>query len=251
MRKNKAAIKVVIPARFGSSRLPAKPLLEINDKPIFWHVVQRVLEAGIPLNNIVIATDHAAIFSKAVQLKLPVMMTDINHISGTDRVNEVAGKLAWDEQSIVINVQGDEPLIPSDLIKNLIEFTVENNKFDIITAVTSIDTSAELLNINVVKAVITEFGQALYFTRAPAPLNRDNDIDITLAKRHIGIYAYTVKSLAEICRLPESQLENYEKLEQLRALANGLTIGAVSYEGNVPHGIDTQDDYDIIKGLMG
>jgi 3-deoxy-manno-octulosonate cytidylyltransferase (CMP-KDO synthetase) len=250
MEEKKTAIKVVIPARFGSSRLPAKPLLEINNKPIFWHVVQRVLEAGVPLNDIVIATDHAAIFAKAKELKLPVMMTDTNHISGTDRVNEIAGKLAWGEQTIVINVQGDEPLIPSDLIKNLIEFTVENNKFDITTAVTSIDTNTELLNINVVKAIITEFGQALYFTRAAAPLNRDSVTDLTLAKRHIGIYAYTVESLIVICRLPESQLERYEKLEQLRPLANGLTIGAVSYEGNVPHGIDTQDDYDIIKRLM-
>ncbi|MFT5636899.1 MAG: 3-deoxy-manno-octulosonate cytidylyltransferase (CMP-KDO synthetase) [Cognaticolwellia sp.] len=250
MKEQQAAIKVVIPARFGSSRLPAKPLLEINNKPIFWHVVQRVLEAGVPLNDIVIATDHLAIFSKAEQLKLPVMMTDTNYISGTDRVNEVAVKSNWDKQTIVINVQGDEPLIPAGLIQNLIDFTVENYRFDITTAVTSINTRAELLNINVVKAIITEFGQALYFTRAPAPLNRDNDAELTLAKRHIGIYAYTVKSLAAICRLPESQLENYEKLEQLRALTNGLTIGAFSYKGDVPHGIDTQDDYDIIKRLM-
>jgi 3-deoxy-manno-octulosonate cytidylyltransferase (CMP-KDO synthetase) len=178
------------------------------------------------------------------------MITDSTHISGTDRVNEVAGKFAWTKQTIVINVQGDEPLIPADLIQNLINFTVENNNFDITTAVTSIESKAELLNINVVKAIITEFGQALYFTRAAAPLNRDNEEDITLAKRHIGIYAYTVKALAEICHLPESQLENYEKLEQLRALANGLTIGAFSYEENIPHGIDTQDDYDKIKGIM-
>jgi 3-deoxy-manno-octulosonate cytidylyltransferase (CMP-KDO synthetase) len=250
MKEHQAVIKVVIPARFGSSRLPAKPLLEINNKPIFWHVVQRVLEAGVPLNDIVIATDHTAIFSKAEQLELPVMMTDNDHISGTDRVNEIAEKCAWDKHTIVINVQGDEPLIPAGLIQHLIEFTVNNNRFDITTAVTSIETRAELLNINVVKAIITEFGQALYFTRSAAPLNRDNDDDMTLAKRHVGIYAYSVKSLAEICRLPESQLENYEKLEQLRALTNGLTIGAFSYEGNIPHGIDTQDDYNIIKRLM-
>lgn len=250
MKEQQAIIKVVIPARFGSSRLPAKPLLEINNKPIFWHVAQRVLEAGVPLDDIVIATDHTAIFSKAEQLKLPVMMTATQHISGTDRVNEVAEKFDWDEQTIVVNVQGDEPMIPPALIQDLIEFTIDNSRFDITTAVTSIDNTAEFLNINVVKAIVTEFGQALYFTRAAAPLNRDNEADFTLAKRHIGIYAYTVKSLAVICRLPESLLENYEKLEQLRALANGLTIGAFSYEGDIPHGIDTQDDYDNIKGLM-
>jgi 3-deoxy-manno-octulosonate cytidylyltransferase (CMP-KDO synthetase) len=242
-------VKVVIPARYGSSRLPAKPLLELNGMPIFWHVVQRVIEAGVLLEDIIIATDHEAIFTKANELMLPVLMTSLDHISGTDRINEVATQLNWEESTIVINVQGDEPLIPAKLIQDLIIFTVENH-YDISTVVTPIIKHDELTNPNVVKAILTEHGQALYFTRSASPYNRDKQSDLTLANRHIGIYAYTVKSLAKFCSLPESTLENYEKLEQLRALTNNLTIGALAYLGDIPHGIDTDDDYLATKKIM-
>lgn len=247
MKKN--IVKVVVPARYSSIRLPAKPLLELNGMPIFWHVSQRVLEAGVLLEDLVIATDHISIYNKANELSLPVIMTSTEHKSGTDRINEVAHKLNWSNETTVLNVQGDEPLIPANLIQDLIEFTLGNH-YDISTVVTHIENYDELVNPNVVKALITEFGQALYFTRSPSPFNRNEPSDFTLAKRHIGIYAYTVSVLVKYCSFPESVLERCEKLEQLRALSNNLTIGALNYSEKIPHGIDTKKDYFAIKALM-
>jgi len=243
-------VKVVIPARYGSSRLPAKPLLEINNKPIFWHVVQRVLESGVSISNIVVATDDTRIEAKAKTLSLPVVMTAVEHVSGTDRVNEVVNKLGWSKNTLVINVQGDEPLIPPSLISKLIEFTTINTQFDITTAATKIKQYDDFINPNVVKAITTEHNQAVYFTRSAAPLNRDEPSDLTNAKRHIGIYIYRVSALHTLCSLPESTLEKLEKLEQLRAITNGLIIGVMSYKGEIPHGIDTKQDYLNAKAVM-
>lgn len=242
--------KVVIPARYGSTRLPAKPLLEINKKPIFWHVAQRILEAGISINDLVIATDDSRIEIKANQLQLPVVMTKSTHASGTDRVSEVATKLGWSENTLVVNVQGDEPLIPSALIKKLISFSKMNPLFDLCTASVAINDYEDFTNPNVVKAIVTENNQALYFTRSPAPVDRDAPESLSHANRHIGIYLYSVKVLQKLCGLPESALEKSEKLEQLRALSNGLTIGVMKYSGDIPHGIDTESDYLNVKAIM-
>ncbi|MBG9999208.1 3-deoxy-manno-octulosonate cytidylyltransferase [Pseudoalteromonas sp. NSLLW24] len=246
----KNGIKVVIPARYGSSRLPAKPLLELNNKPLFWHVTQRVLEANVSIEDIVIATDDLRIEKKAKELKLPVVMTSINNSSGTDRVNEVVNILGWSANSYVINVQGDEPLIPPELIRKLIKFTTLNDKFDITTVVTPIKSYEDFIDLNVVKAIVTEQNQALYFSRSPAPLNRDEPTDFSKAKHHIGIYIYKVSALQKFCSLPESLLEQLEKLEQLRAISNQLTIGVMNFNGEVHHGIDTEKDYLKIKELM-
>ena len=242
--------KVVIPARYGSSRLPAKPLLEICGKPVFWHVVQRVLEAGVAIDDILIATDDARIEEAAKALSLPVVMTSDKHVSGTDRVHEVALKMAWPESTLVMNVQGDEPLIPACLISDLIQFTQQNTRFSVTTAATPITRLNVFNNLNVVKAIVSEHNEALYFTRAPAPVNRDKPEDLTAAKRHIGVYVYKVAALKTICALPESHLEKLEKLEQLRALSNGLSIGVMDYNGDIPHGIDTKEDYLAVKQKM-
>jgi len=242
--------KVVIPARYGSSRLPAKPLLEICGKPVFWHVVQRVLEAGVAIDDILIATDDARIEEVAKALSLPVVMTSDKHVSGTDRVNQVALKMAWPESTLVMNVQGDEPLIPESLIRELIDFTQQNNNFSVTTAATAITKLSDFNNLNVVKAIVSEHNEALYFTRAPAPINRDAPDDLAAAKRHVGVYVYKVSALKTICALPESHLEKLEKLEQLRALSNGLSIGVMDYIGDIPHGIDTKEDYLAVKQKM-
>lgn len=247
---NYQEFKVVIPARYGSTRLPGKPLLEINSKPIFWHVAQRVLEAGVDIDNIVIATDDIRIETKASELKIPVVMTKSEHVSGTDRVNEVAIKLGWSESTLVVNVQGDEPQIPPALIKMLIDFTKLNPHFDLCTAAVAIKNHEDFINSNVVKAIVTENNQALYFTRSAAPINRDMPEDLTSANRHIGIYLYNVKTLRVLCSLIESVLERNEKLEQLRALSNGLTIGVMKYQDEIPHGIDTEKDYLNVKAIM-
>ncbi|WP_060988934.1 3-deoxy-manno-octulosonate cytidylyltransferase [Photobacterium leiognathi] len=243
-------IKVIIPARFNSSRLPGKPLLLINNFPIFWHVFQRCIEAGFSSENILLATDHKKIFELAEELNIPVVMTSDKHESGTDRINEVVTNLDLDNDSLVINVQGDEPLIPSQLIKQLALFALENKKFALTTAVTPICEYKDFINPNVVKAILGEGGRAIYFTRSPSPLNRDNSNSLELAYRHIGIYTYRVSDLKEFCSYSESSLEKYEKLEQLRALSNGMPIGACIYNDELPHGIDTQEDYDAVKLLM-
>lgn len=243
-------IKIVIPARYSSTRLPGKPLLLLNGKPIFWHVVQRALGAGVKLEDVVLATDNKIIEQKAKELNIPVVMTCESHVSGTDRVNEVANIVDWSDDTIVVNIQGDEPLVPSELIQSLITFTAQNNHFDITTIVTPITTIEEFNNPNVVKAILGEHNIALYFSRSTAPYHRDIPTDISLAKRHIGIYAYKRSSLRIFCQYPEAKIEAYEKLEQLRALANGLQIGALETLSPPAHGIDTLDDYQSIKQIM-
>lgn len=243
-------IKVVIPARYGSSRLPGKPLLQLCGKPIFWHVFQRVVEAGVPCQDIVVATDDDRIFSEASQLAIPCVMTDVDHASGTDRLNEVASQFGWDDEALIINVQGDEPLIPSSLIRQVIGFTKENVLFDITTAISPIHSVEDVNNPNIVKVAMGENSRAIYFSRSAIPYNRDKPKSTDTVYRHIGIYAYSVKSLRQFCQYSESSLENTEKLEQLRALSNGLSIGATIVEQAPPHGIDTEQDYLNVKTIM-
>ncbi|SEG66028.1 3-deoxy-manno-octulosonate cytidylyltransferase [Vibrio hangzhouensis] len=243
-------LKVVIPARFGSSRLPGKPLLQLCGKPIFWHVFQRAVEAGVSPEDIVVATDDDRIFSKASQLSIPCVMTDADHASGTDRLNEVATQLGWDDETLVINVQGDEPLIPSSLIRQLIAFTKESSLFDITTAISPIHSIEDVNNPNIVKVAMGQCSRAVYFSRSAIPFNRDQPESIDSVFRHIGIYAYSVKILRKFCQSPESTVEQLEKLEQLRALSNGLSIGATIVEHAPPHGIDTEQDYLNVKAIM-
>jgi 3-deoxy-manno-octulosonate cytidylyltransferase (CMP-KDO synthetase) len=244
------SIKIVIPARYGSSRLKGKPLLKILEKPIVLHVIERCQQAGIPNEDIIVATDDKRILSVLELSGVQVVMTSDKHESGTDRICEVANIMQWDDQTIVLNVQGDEPMIPPKLISDLATFALTHKEYEITTAVVPIANVAEFSNPNVVKAILGENGRAIFFTRAAAPVNRDYPNDYTLAKRHIGIYAYRVSALKKFCTYKEDTLENCEKLEQLRALSHGMPIGALVYAGVVPHGIDTIDDYENIKLLM-
>lgn len=243
-------LKVVIPARYGSSRLPGKPLLQLCGYPLFWHVFQRVIEAGVAAEDIVLATDDNRITSEAIRLSIPCVMTDVNHSSGTDRLNEVATTLGWSDDILVLNVQGDEPLIPSALIRQLIEFTKKNNQFAITTAISQIQSVSDVANPNIVKVALGEHGRAVYFSRSPIPYNRDEPQSMNAVYRHIGIYAYSVNSLRQFCQYPESVLEQLEKLEQLRALSHGMSIGATIVEQAPPHGIDTEQDYLNVKTIM-
>ncbi|CAH9061670.1 3-deoxy-manno-octulosonate cytidylyltransferase [Pseudoalteromonas haloplanktis] len=243
-------VKVVIPARYGSSRLPGKPLLLLNGKPMYWHVVQRVIEAGVALSDIVVATDDERIVQSVISESIPVQITSSKHVSGTDRINEVVTTNKWDDNVVVLNVQGDEPLIPSALIADLISFSINNKDYSITTAVTPIQSESDYTNPNVVKAILAEENRALYFTRSASPFSRDNPKDYSLAYRHIGIYGYRVSALKRFCTYPESKLEEYEKLEQLRALSYGMSIGAIVATSAPPHGIDTKADYEELKQLM-
>lgn len=243
-------IKIVIPARYGSSRLEGKPMMEILNKPIFWHVHQRCIEAGFNPEDIYLATDDERIYQKSLSLNLNTVMTSQQHQSGTDRIYEVVRMKKWKSEDIVINVQGDEPMISSTLISQLANFSSSRPEFDITTAVTPISSFSEFEDPNVVKAVMGLNNRALYFTRSTTPYKRDTPDSIDLAFKHIGIYAYTVQSLSKFCSFDEAPLESYEKLEQLRALSNGLNIGAWYYDGKVSHGVDTLSDYQIIKKKM-
>lgn len=243
-------VKVVIPARYGSSRLPGKPLLTLLDKPVIWHVIERCKEAGIEQNDIFVATDDQRIIDALRDESIQVVLTSSEHQSGTDRINEVAQIKGWDDDIIIVNVQGDEPMIPYRLIQRIVSFTQLNPSYHITTAVVPLVSQDDFVNLNVVKAIIGYNGRALYFTRSPSPLNRDNSSDLSLAKRHIGIYAYRASALKQFCSYSEDELEQYEKLEQLRALSHGMSIGATIFDGFVPHGIDTMDDYDNIKKIM-
>lgn len=244
------SVKVVIPARYGSSRLPGKPLLTLLDKPIIWHVIERCKEAGIEQADIFVATDDQRIDDVLKDKGIQVVLTSSSHQSGTDRINEVVELKEWSGDTVVVNVQGDEPMIPPGLIQQLVSFTLSNPSYNLTTAVVPLRSQDDFVNPNVVKAVLGHNGRALYFTRSASPMNRDNPSDLSFAKRHIGIYAYRVSALKEFCSYVEDELESYEKLEQLRALSHGMSIGAMTFDGVVPHGIDTSDDYETIKRIM-
>ena len=248
------AIHIVIPARYGSSRLPGKPLLDIGGKPLIWHVFQRALESNI--KSIVVATDHIDIYNAVKAFNGNVVMTSLNHVNGTERLAEVAEHLSFSDNDIVINLQGDEPLIPFSLIESMTKLLEDNPSAGISTLCCPILTLSSVINPNIVKVIKTDSGKALYFSRAPIPWNRDQFCNINTATlsepyyRHIGIYAYRVSTLRRISALPVSTLESCESLEQLRALQAGVEIQVGVLEEAPPHGVDTMDDYLTIKKLL-
>ncbi len=221
--------RVVIPARFGSTRLPGKALLPIHGKPLVQWVYERAAAAGA--REVLLATDDERIVSAARKFGAEALMTAATHPSGTDRIAEVARRRGWAADDIVINLQGDEPLMPPALIAQLAALLAAEPHADIGTLATPIDSVAELLDPNIVKVVTDTRGRALYFSRAPIPWDRDGagagsaaQNDCGGARRHCGIYAYRVAALLRLAQLPVAPLEAREQLEQLRALEHGLVI---------------------------
>lgn len=221
--------RVVIPARYSSTRLPGKVLLSLAGKPMIQWVYERA--RGSAAREVVIATDDARIASVARAFGAAVAMTAATHASGTDRIAEVAMQRGWDEEDIVVNVQGDEPLMPPALIDQVASVLHDAPSAGVATLASAIGSLEEFLNPNVVKVVTDVAGRALYFSRAPIPWNRDSAVGGLAtqqrhdeARRHIGIYAYRVSALMRLSSLPAARLESLEKLEQLRALANGIEI---------------------------
>jgi len=215
--------RVVIPARFDSSRLPGKALLPLAGKPMLQWVFERA--RGSCAAETIVATDDERISSAARGFGAEVAMTARTHISGTDRIAEVARARGWADDEIVVNVQGDEPLIPPAIINQVAELLAANPRADIATLASKLDNAADLADPNVVKVACDATGRALYFSRAPIPFNRDAPATLTPASlRHVGIYAYRVAALRKLAGLPASRLEQIEKLEQLRALENGMEI---------------------------
>jgi 3-deoxy-manno-octulosonate cytidylyltransferase (CMP-KDO synthetase) len=241
------AFKVVIPARYGSTRLPGKPLLDIAGKPMIAHVCERALAADA--EQVVVATDDRRIFAAVEALGLQVVMTDPNHQSGTERIAEVARILGWNDDNIVVNLQGDEPLIPPAYIRDAAEALAGQTQAGIATLAAKIEDSDEIFNPNAVKVVLDKNGYALYFSRAPIPWNRSTfpdrhePADAALPHlRHIGMYAYTVGFLKRYCGWPASPLESVESLEQLRILWHGEKV-LVKIVAQTPEaGVDTEED---------
>jgi 3-deoxy-manno-octulosonate cytidylyltransferase (CMP-KDO synthetase) len=221
--------RVVIPARYAATRLPGKLLLPLAGKPIVQWVYERARAAGAL--EVLIATDDDLIVSAAHAFGAEVVMTAAGHASGTDRIAEVARARGWPTGSVVVNVQGDEPLMPTALIRQVAALLATHADADIATLASPITVVSEFLDPNTVKVVADGAGRALYFSRAPIPWNRDgaptglaSQRDLTGARRHLGIYAYRVAALLRLAALPVSALENSEKLEQLRALEAGFDI---------------------------
>jgi 3-deoxy-manno-octulosonate cytidylyltransferase (CMP-KDO synthetase) len=247
--------RVVIPARYGSSRLPGKALREIAGKPMVQWVYERACASGA--GEVLIATDDDLIVSAAHAFGAPAQMTDRAHASGTDRIAQVARARGWGAQEIVVNVQGDEPLIPAALIAQVARVLEESAGADIATLAASLESVAELLEPSVVKVVTDARGRALYFSRAPIPWNRDSAPEGILtqqdcggAQRHIGIYAYRVGALLKLARLPPGLLEVREKLEQLRALEHGMTIQVVTASERPGPDVNTLADLARVSALM-
>lgn len=248
--------KIVIPARYGSSRLPGKPLALINGHPMVWHVWQRALETGIPATDIWVATDDQRIYDIVATFGANVVMTDVNHSCGTDRLAEVVTLLGWDQNEIVVNVQGDEPLLPARLIQLAADTLATDHESGIATLACPIVDFEQVMAPQCVKVVTNMAGQALYFSRAPIPWDRERFAQLQSTDalsshsgiaashwlRHIGLYAYRVNTLTSLSHLVASPLEQLESLEQLRALWHGIKIAVARVEQAPPHGVDTPED---------
>jgi len=243
----------VIPARFASQRLPGKPLREIAGKPMVQWVHERAVASGA--RRVWIATDDPRIEAACRAFGANVQTTSPDHASGTDRIAEVARVQEWAPSDIVVNVQGDEPVLPPALIRQVAQLLESSPAAGVATLATPIRASEELLDPNVVKVVIGGQGLALYFSRAPIPWHRDGADDrgptrFDGALRHLGLYAYRVDALEKLARLKPTVLERTEKLEQLRALENGIGI-AVGIASELPGpGVDTEEDLRAVEEIL-
>jgi 3-deoxy-manno-octulosonate cytidylyltransferase (CMP-KDO synthetase) len=247
---------VVIPARYGSTRLPGKPLLDIGGKPMVQRVWEQAKASGAA--EVLIATDDERIRAAAELFGARVCMTLADHPSGTDRLQQVAADSGWDDEHIVVNVQGDEPLIPPAVIDQVAANLAANREAGIATLREELSSIEELVNPNAVKVVTDARGMALYFSRATVPWPRDAFAEDTTTMpvsgewfRHIGIYAYRCAFLHQYVSWPPAPLETLECLEQLRALYNGVRIHVATARQPVPGGVDTEADLEAVRRHFG
>jgi 3-deoxy-manno-octulosonate cytidylyltransferase (CMP-KDO synthetase) len=247
--------RVVIPARHASTRLPGKPLALIAGEPMIRHVHRIATRAGA--FEVIVATDDERIRAACAAFGAAVEMTDAGHASGTDRIAEVAARRRWAGDEIVVNVQGDEPMLPPALIAQAAGLLAATPGAAIATLATPIASEAEYADPNVVKVVARADGLALYFSRAPIPWDRDAAAADSPARdrhrgarRHLGIYAYRVSALAALAAAPPAALELRERLEQLRALSMGLAIAVADAAEPPGPGVDTALDLARVEALL-
>ena len=239
------SFSVVIPARYASTRLPGKPLLDIAGKPMLQHTWERALLSGA--SRVVIATDDVRILEAANAFGAEVLMTSASHQSGSDRICEVVDALGFDDSECVINVQADEPLIPPEAIDQVAESLRLNADYGLATLCESIEAEREYSEPSSVKVVMDKVGRALYFSRAPIPASVSLP---TECYRHIGIYAYRVGVLRKFVTWPVAAIEAVERLEQLRALYNGVAIHVSIASTRIPPGVDTPEDLAAVRAFL-
>tara|TARA_R110002073_G_scaffold25378_21_gene84244 strand:- start:415 stop:1161 length:747 start_codon:yes stop_codon:yes gene_type:complete len=232
---------VVIPARYASQRLPGKPLIDLCGKSMIERVYEQASKSQA--TRVVVATDDQRIADAVASFGGDCCMTRGDHVSGTDRVQEVASQLGLTPDQRIVNVQGDEPLIPPGVINQVAELLVDSAA-PMTTLAEPIESLEDFLDPNIVKVVTDDNGDALYFSRAPIPWDRDSSPQQVSqnARRHIGIYGYRVSLLNEFVAWPPGQLEMIEKLEQLRMMARGVRISVADSIEIIPPGIDTASD---------
>ena len=253
---------VIIPARFASTRLPGKLLLDLAGKPVIQHVYERALQSGA--EQVIVATDEQKIVDAVKQFSGEVVLTTQEHQSGTDRIAEAAAYHKLLDETVIVNVQGDEPMISPEEIQQVANDLEHHSDASIATLRALIDNTQDVFNPNIVKVVVDAEGFALFFSRAPIPWHRGqfNNVNPQLNQsvemadlqvpyyRHLGIYAYRAGFLKTYVALRQTVLEKTEALEQLRALENGykIYVGLTSHKDSV--GIDTQDDYQKVKQIL-
>ena len=237
---------VVIPARYASTRLPGKPLVDIGGRSMIEWVYESACQAGA--SEVIIATDDARIKDVCTGIGAHVELTG-THRTGTDRIAEVAQRLGWPDEQIIVNVQGDEPLLPPAVISQTAELLANKPDASISTLFTSITSEEEWLDPNTVKVVADNKNNALYFSRAPIPYPRE-DGTVETPKRHIGLYAYRVHVLKILAASESCELERVEKLEQLRALWLGFNILIAEAVEEPPSGVDTPEDLETVRKIF-
>jgi 3-deoxy-manno-octulosonate cytidylyltransferase (CMP-KDO synthetase) len=247
--------RVVIPARFDSARLPGKVLMPIGGRPMLHWVCERARASGA--EQVIVATDDTRIQEAARQAGVECVMTSRTHLSGTDRIAEAAAKLRWVADDIIVNLQGDEPLMPPALIEQVARLLQDHADADLATLAAPVISAAEFRDPNAVKVVLAQDGRALLFSRAPIPWDRDGanaelpgPDSYRHALRHIGLYAYRVRSLLRISQLPPAPLELREKLEQLRPLAHGMQIRVAIAAERPGVDVNTPTDLERIRALL-
>ncbi|MEX1993593.1 MAG: 3-deoxy-manno-octulosonate cytidylyltransferase [Steroidobacteraceae bacterium] len=247
--------RVAIPARHASTRLPGKPLALLAGTPMILHVHRLAERSGA--RQVIVATDDERIQALCRGAGVDVVMTAPEHASGTDRIAEVARRRGWADEEIVVNVQGDEPLLPAALIGQAAALLAAHPAADIATLATPVTSLAEYLDPNVVKVVTALNGQALYFSRAPIPWDRDgataglaSQTRFQGARRHLGLYAYRVAALRRLAATPPLALEQHERLEQLRALQMGLVIVVADAVEAPGPGVDTAEDLARVEAIL-
>ncbi|MFI4895820.1 MAG: 3-deoxy-manno-octulosonate cytidylyltransferase [Steroidobacterales bacterium] len=247
--------RVVIPARFGSTRLPGKPLLPLAGKPMIQWVYERARRSGA--EQVIVATDDERIAQRVRELGGEAVLTSATHASGSDRIAEIVLREGWRDSDIVVNLQGDEPLMPEALIDQVAALLAGHASAELTTLSVPLDSVASLLDPNVVKVVTDAQQRALYFSRAPIPWSREgaahglsSQRSCALARRHLGLYAYRVAALLRLAALPPSPLEQLEKLEQLRALEHGMDM-RVAHAAVAPGpDVNTAEDLSAVAALL-